>query len=132
MEAKAAAQIVKEIREHAKKENSSTYSGWYAGIAAKSKDALFNRHGVSEKGGWWIRRLATSNAEARTAERALHAVGFKGGPGGGLGNQVCLRLQDHGFHLRRLRWKVDQSEPGHLGCTFSVARHVPLGSPGNS
>jgi len=74
-----ATQIVKEIKAYA----AEPYSGWYAGIAANPREALFTRHGVREQGGSWIYRLATSETVARSAEKTLHAAGFKGGGSGG-------------------------------------------------
>ncbi|RMH13053.1 MAG: hypothetical protein D6701_12720 [Gemmatimonadetes bacterium] len=61
------------------------YRNWYAGITADPRRRLFNEHNVDEKNGQWIFRDAGSNAAARQAEDALHALGCKGGPGGGDG-----------------------------------------------
>jgi hypothetical protein len=71
--------IVAEIKAHA----GTPYSSWYAGIASDPKDRMFKDHCVDEENGGWIYRTAATNAEARTAEAALHTAGFEGGPGGG-------------------------------------------------
>ena len=77
--AKTPDEIVAEITHHA----TVPYSGWYAGIAKKAKKRMFNDHNVDEQSGSWISCTAESNADARSAEDALHAAGFQGGPRGG-------------------------------------------------
>jgi hypothetical protein len=76
---KTSSEIVTDIKTHA----GTPYSGWYAGIASDPKERLFSDHKVDEKNGSWIYRTAATNADARTAEDALHVEGFDGGPGGG-------------------------------------------------
>ena len=75
-----AQEIVNEIVGHV---GSDKHSDWYAGIAAKPRERLFNDHKVDEQTRDWIYRTADTNAAARSAEDALHKAGFKGGPGGG-------------------------------------------------
>lgn len=58
-------------------------SAWYAGIAADSKDRLFNGHGVDEKNGQWAYDTCATSADARAVEDALLKLGCKGGGGGG-------------------------------------------------
>ncbi len=77
--AKTPSEIVAEIKAHA----GTPWSSWYAGIASQPQDRLFSDHNVDEEKGAWIYRTAATNSDARTAENALHAAGFKGGPGGG-------------------------------------------------
>lgn len=77
--AKTPGVIVTEIKAHA----GSSYSTWYAGIAADARDRMFVAHKVDEQNGGWIIRTAGTNADARTAETALHTAGFEGGRGGG-------------------------------------------------
>lgn len=76
-------EIVDEITEFVDRQNKPKHSGWYVGIAADPKDALFDRHCVDKEKGGWIHRTAENNASARAAESALHDDGFDGGPGGG-------------------------------------------------
>lgn len=65
-------------------------SDWYAGIAADADTRLFNDHKVSKQNGKWICLKASSADVARVAEKALHKLGFDGGPGGGGGDTVFV------------------------------------------
>lgn len=58
-------------------------SEWYVGIAEDAKQRLFNDHAVPERETPWIHRKADSETVAREAEKALHDLGYDGGPGGG-------------------------------------------------
>jgi hypothetical protein len=58
-------------------------SAWYVRIAADVRERLFVDHNVSEQGGVWIYRQATSSTVARSVEKAYLDAGCDGGPGGG-------------------------------------------------
>ena len=79
-----AREIVDDIEAHVKDRTPNRpRSDWYAGIAADADKRLFNDHNVSKQNGRWIRMKAISADVARAAEKALHELGYDGGPGGG-------------------------------------------------
>ena len=75
-------QVIADIEAHIRNEG-GTIGTWYVGIATDARKRLFNDHNVSEAGGSWIYRQATSSDTARTVETYFHNKGAKGGPGGG-------------------------------------------------
>lgn len=76
-------QIITEIENYINK-NGGGFSAWYAGIASKPRDRLFNDHGVKENGDVWIYREAVSSTVAREVEDYfVNVKGTNGGPGGG-------------------------------------------------
>lgn len=76
-------EIKNDIKEHVNKCGKGSY-GWYVGIAADSKDRLFNDHAVDQKNVAWIFREATSSTIAREIEvELIRELGAKGGQGGG-------------------------------------------------
>lgn len=77
-----AQQIIAEINAYMKQCGGSNRD-WYVGIAANARERLFNDHRVTEKGGSWIYRQATSTDVARSVEKAYLDAGCDGGPGGG-------------------------------------------------
>jgi hypothetical protein len=80
-----AQQIIADIDAYMKEFPKSQNKDWYVGIAADARERLFTGHGVAEKGGagGWIYRKADSHTIARAVEKAYHAAGCDGGPGGG-------------------------------------------------
>lgn len=60
------------------------YGQWYIGIASDYRARLFNDHNVSEKGGMWIYRQASSEQDARHVEAWLiDKLKTQGDSGGG-------------------------------------------------
>jgi hypothetical protein len=75
--------MINEIKKHMDK-SGYPYHQWYVGIAKDARDALFNRHGVRERGDWWIFRKATTTQQARDIESYfLNTLRTAGGSGGG-------------------------------------------------
>jgi hypothetical protein len=66
------------------------YRNWYVGIACDPRTRLFSQHRVCEQTGAWIYRNAGTETAARAIEKALLALGCKGGPCGGDGNTCCV------------------------------------------
>lgn len=85
----SASQIINDINAHMRSCGGKA-SDWYVGIAADPRDTLFNRHGVTEQGGIWIYRQATSDSVARQVEKAYLDSGHDGGPGGGDASTVYV------------------------------------------
>lgn len=80
--AKSRKEIIADINEYMKGFQYKN-SDWYVGIATDPTVRLFNDHNVTEKGGHWIYRLATSDSVAREVEQAYLDAGYDGGDGGG-------------------------------------------------
>jgi hypothetical protein len=59
------------------------YKGCYVGITKDVKSSLFGDHDVSEKGGTWIYRTASSDSAARDIEQHFFVAGMDGDGGGG-------------------------------------------------
>ncbi len=74
--------IVNNISSHANQEGSG-YSNWYCGIASNPDQRLFDDHNVSKEEGWWIKKDAGNEQNARDTEKHLLDLGFDGGGGGG-------------------------------------------------
>ncbi len=60
------------------------YREWYAGIATKPRDRLFNDHNINEKTDAWIFRDCGSESTARKVEKHFLGKGCDGGTGGGI------------------------------------------------
>lgn len=81
--AKSKQEIITEIRNYIQNEGSG-YRSWYVGIAKSPRVRLFSDHNVSENGGWWIYREASSSIAAREIESFfINTLGIDGGTGGG-------------------------------------------------
>lgn len=81
--AKTEQEIITDILNHIKNEGSS-FSKWYVGIASDIKKRLFGDHKVPEKDHWFIYRNASSSDVARKIEKHfIDKHGTSGGPGGG-------------------------------------------------
>ena len=93
-------QIINDINAYMK-QHGGTNASWYVGIATDAKQRLFVDHNVSENGGAWIYRQATSSAVARSVEKAYLDAGCDGGSGGG----------DHGTDYVYAYKKTSSTEP---------------------
>jgi hypothetical protein len=74
-------QIVNDVLNYVKT-HGGQYSQWYAGIASKPRNRLFDDHRVDERG-VWIYSDCEGSVEARRIENHLLGLGFDGGDGGG-------------------------------------------------
>ncbi len=64
--------------------NGDGYSNWYVGISDNAKERLFKDHGVAERTGPWIFRIATSAESARKIKAFfVDQLGTQGEKGGG-------------------------------------------------
>lgn len=76
-------QIVSDILMHISMNSAKYFDDFYIGIAKNPEERLFEQHLVSKTNHCWIYQEASSEDEARKAEKTLLDIGMKGGPGGG-------------------------------------------------
>jgi hypothetical protein len=86
---KPKAEIVADIENYVRS-CGGAYPQWYAGIAGRPRDRLFNAHAVKEKGDAWIFRECPNAETARVIEEFFISRGMDGGVGGGDSATKCV------------------------------------------
>ena len=97
----ATSKLIAEIKDYIGKNGGMLAGyGWYVGITSDPDRRLFRDHQVDKQNGPWIHGAAASNAEARSIERQLMALGCKGGSGGGDAESVYVYAYRINMHTK--------------------------------
>ncbi len=83
-------QIIADVKDYIQKKGDE-YRAWYCGISNDPRSRLFSDHNVTEEGGRWIFRKASSDEVAREVEsHFVNVCGTDGGRGGGDYTSTCV------------------------------------------